>query len=158
MPFSKSYDPFQTTYAEFFSNEIDVIVCLSHKKECKARTDGIDLLERYGRDGFAIIYFPMQDFQPPEPHQFDQISGLVDRIELFLSRGCNVLVHCHAGIGRTSLLLACWANRYLFAHNLIKVLPDIEESLPKAVVWIRSKIRGALQTQEQINFVEKFKV
>ncbi len=45
MPFSKIYDPLQTTYAELHSHQVDVIVCLAYQKEIEARTEGVDLFE-----------------------------------------------------------------------------------------------------------------
>jgi hypothetical protein len=55
MPFSPMFDPYKSVYKEYKDNSIDVIVCLSYQSECIHRTDGIDLIEKYGRDGLAVM-------------------------------------------------------------------------------------------------------
>src|SRR2546430_2151364 len=100
MPFAKIFDPLQTTYAELLMNSIDVIICLSYQSECQHKTGGTDLLAKYGKDGFAVLYFPIDDFKTPPQEDSDKFSHLVDRLESFLAKGLNVYIHCHAGIGR----------------------------------------------------------
>jgi len=161
MPFSKIYDPIQTTYAELSSYQVDVIVCLAFQKELEARTEGVDLMELYGKDGYAVIYFPIPDFNVPD--NVEQLSTLIDKIEDFLQKGCNVYIHCHAGIGRAGLVLSCWAKRFLAPKKLIKIATNATydtqmdgETLPDVIIWTRSMIRGAVQTKEQVKFVEEF--
>ena len=59
MPFSKIYDPLQTTYAELSSYQVDVIVCLAFQKELEARTEGVDLMELVcgENDTIFVIFF-----------------------------------------------------------------------------------------------------
>jgi len=139
MPFSPMFDPFGNVLQEFVENHIDVIVCLSWKKECKKRV-GFDLLGKYGREGFLVLYYPWDDFTMPGEKQ--SFSKVVDKIDAYLKKGLNVVIHCHAGIGRTGLMLSCFAKRYL--------------NVDKPLDYIRNFIRGAVQTAEQEEFVNKF--
>ncbi len=129
MPFAPSFDTERKVYDEFKENKIDVIVCLSWKDECEARV-GFDLLDKYGRDGFAVIYFPIDDFHVPKENH----RRLLESIHAFLLKGCNIVIHCHAGIGRTGLVLCTLAK-------LFWKFPNDED----IVVWMRQRIRGAVQ-------------
>lgn len=139
MPFAPMFDPFGNVYQEYFENHIDVILCLSWKKECEKRV-GFDLLSKYGRDSFLVLYHPWDDFTMPGDKP--AFSKLVDKIHEYLTKGLNIVIHCHAGIGRTGLLLTCFHKRY--------------QKVEKPLEYVRSLIRGAVQTEEQEEFVKKF--
>jgi len=141
MPFSV-FDPLKNIYQNYHMFDINIIVCLSWQTECQHRTGGMDLLEVYGRDGFAVIYFPINDFE--EPDNMAAFKILIEKLEKLLRMGCNIVVHCHAGIGRTGLLLACLGKRF----------KEIEEK--EMIHFIRNQIPGAMQTEQQVKFVEKF--
>lgn len=56
----------------------------------------------------------------------------------------KIAVHCHAGYGRTGLVIAC---TIMFMHNI---------SPHNAINIVRSKRPGSIQTQKQEAFVHKF--
>lgn len=59
--------------------------------------------------------------------------------------GKKVLVHCHAGLGRTGLAIACFI-----------VYRDKTVSAETVISMVRTKRPGALQTEEQVKFVRLF--
>lgn len=58
----------------------------------------------------------------------------------------NIAVHCHAGLGRTGLTIACYL---IYQKNLT---PE------EAIMIVRSARPGSLQTKVQIKFVSDFQV
>lgn len=56
-------------------------------------------------NGLRFISFPIEDYSVPASE--DALRQLVRDVEALLDQGCNVGVHCRAGIGRSSLVAAC---------------------------------------------------
>jgi nicotinamide-nucleotide amidase len=79
-----------------------VVVLLSDneiKKRCKK-----DLKKLYQKNKMEITQFPMVDFLQPGHGDMDQlIPGLAQK----LRKGERIVVHCHAGVGRSSVVVAC---------------------------------------------------
>jgi len=141
MPFS-SFDPFQTAYRELSTENIDVLVLLCYQSEVVKQTGGQDLIKRYGRDGFAIIWYPVDDFSVPL--DISSFSNMLSRVHTLLKKGCNIAVQCHAGIGRTGLTIACLAKKFFGKED------------SEVIAWVREYIIGAVQSKEQIDYVASF--
>lgn len=60
--------------------------------------------------GLSFRSFPIRDFGLPGPALF---AALVDEIAAELAAGRGVAVHCRAGIGRSGMVAACVAARFL---------------------------------------------
>ncbi|XP_050412029.1 protein tyrosine phosphatase domain-containing protein 1 [Patella vulgata] len=73
------------------------------------------------------------------------LLDIVKVMQFSLSEG-KVAVHCHAGLGRTGLLIAC----YLVFNN--RLSPE------SAVHYIRSKRPGSIQTVHQVQMVTDFEM
>ncbi len=54
---------------------------------------------------FEVLHLPIGDFQPPNP---DDFATYIEFINLKIEEGKKVLVHCHAGMGRTNLMIAAY--------------------------------------------------
>lgn len=91
--------------------------------------------------GLKWNYFPIPDFDVPQ--NGDDFSRLINDIIKTFESGNPVCVHCHAGIGRTGLVLSCVVGRYFGI------------SAGKSIKTVRMT-RKALDTPEQERFVNVF--
>ena len=140
LPHSPLFDPEGKLLDAFIRAGVDLVVMLTPESEVRALT-GEDLRERYHQLGFAVIYAPIPDFAAPATGALN----LPLHTALSAARdGQTVLIHCHAGVGRTGVFAAC----------LAKIVFDI--SGREAVNWVRQFIPRALETRAQVQFVIDF--
>jgi protein-tyrosine phosphatase len=121
--------------------QIANIVLLCSDKDCYAHT-GLNLREKYEREGFNIFYFPIPDHDVPAK---ENLRILVDNIvEKLRQEGQNTIVHCWAGNGRTGMVLACIARRVLNIKG------------DEAILWVRDRVPGAIKEESQQEMVRVF--
>eukprot|EP00164_Ancoracysta_twista_P005367 GFYU01007340.1.p1 GENE.GFYU01007340.1~~GFYU01007340.1.p1 ORF type:complete len:591 (-),score=128.05 GFYU01007340.1:145-1917(-) len=86
--------------------------------------------------GWKDMYIPSMDSITDMVHVFD---FTIKRVE-----NGKVAVHCHAGLGRTGLLIACFLvySRHITAMEAIQIVRDHRP--------------GSLQTETQVGFVQEF--
>lgn len=90
--------------------------------------------------GFNEYHFAIDDMSIPTPKSAYVIcKSIVDLME----NGESVLVHCRAGLGRTGTIIAC-------------CLVMMGKSPKQAIVEIRKKNRGYIQTPVQEMFVKHY--
>jgi atypical dual specificity phosphatase len=94
-------------------------------------------LRAYGIQG---RHFPIVDMNVPA---LDRTARLCRALEKHLETGQAAAVHCHAGLGRTGLILASYL---VWQHET----PDA------AIARVRAAIEGAIQTPQQAAFVHQF--
>lgn len=93
------------------------------------------------KEGIFWIHFPIKDFStPPQNAEFEQF--ILDLVNRYKSQE-NICVHCHAGIGRTGLILSCLVGK-IFGINGKKAIDTVR------------KYRNACETESQINFVKEY--
>ena len=108
----------------------------------------------YPESGFS--YVPERDLMPhgiycynfPWPDMGTPSNDIVLRtVQLMcdhVSKGEKFLVHCHAGLGRTGLMIACW----MMYHS--------KTSAEETINRIRFQRPGSIQTAKQQQFVFEF--
>lgn len=100
-----------------------------------------DLVEFYKQNGMQVIEMPIDDFSTPDPIRL--IEVLRETLN-YANQGLNVVVHCHAGYGRTGTFLAC-------LYVVVKQVDGLQ-----AVNWVRAYVPPAVETIDQVSFVEEF--
>ena len=89
--------------------------------------------------GFKVLHSPVKDFNPPG---LEQLNEIVDWISKEIDSGGKVVVHCYAGIGRTSTVLIAY---------LIKNGMDSLSASNKVL-----SVGACPQTAEQENIVDEY--
>jgi nicotinamide-nucleotide amidase len=101
MPYGR-YDN-QRVFKYFKQEEIQRAVVLLSDREIKKRCRR-DLRKLYQKHHIEITQFPMVDFLQPGHGAMDK---LIPHIATKLREGERIVVHCHAGVGRSSVVVAC---------------------------------------------------
>jgi len=140
LPGSPLFDPAGRLFAAYSAAGVDVVVMLTPEDEAQALT-GLDLRSEYQSLGFEVVYAPVTDFSVPESGTFQEpIQTALQAAQA----GQTIVIHCHAGRGRTGIFAACLAK-------VVFKLPGDE-----AVSWVRHFIPNAVENQRQFQFVIDF--
>lgn len=91
--------------------------------------------------GIEWNYFPILDFKVPE--NGEDFLTLIKQIITAFESGKPVCIHCHAGVGRTGLVLSCVFG-YYFSLNASRAIAAVRKN------------RAALDNLEQECFVKEF--
>jgi protein-tyrosine phosphatase len=136
MPFSV-YDPQGDSLFQFKRERGFLIVLLAEEEECVVRT-GLNLKSLYLNQGFQVLHLPIPDFNVPS---IEDLEEAIKKTVEHAQGGKNILIHCHAGLGRTGLFVAYLAKRVLGLSS------------EEAIHWTRKHIPHALETDEQCQMV-----
>ncbi|XP_012937402.1 protein tyrosine phosphatase domain-containing protein 1 [Aplysia californica] len=90
--------------------------------------------------GLFFYNFAMQDYGVAP---MSTLLDIVKVMQFAVSQG-KVAVHCHAGLGRTGLIIAC----YLIYNNRVKA--------SKSIQYVRSRRKGSIQTKQQVKTCHEF--
>jgi len=124
-------------FFKFRREDGSLIVLLAEEEECVMRT-GLNLKSLYLNQGFQVLHLPIPDFKVPSKEDLEE--AIKKTVEHALV-GNNILIHCHAGLGRTGLL-------WLILQSGFSVYRGEE-----AIHWTRKYIPHALETDEQSQMV-----
>lgn len=139
MPFSRGIEA-DELFDQYKIEKIKLVVNLLPEGE--SMRNGIrNLKTTYAEAGMEMIGFPIEDYDVPE---IKALSDTVDKVIAAGRYGKNLVVHCHAGIGRTGTFLACMAVRLFGFHG------------SQAVSWVRVYIPLAVESSFQMEFVDQF--
>ncbi len=139
MPYS-AYDPDGELIPAYKKNDISLIVILSSDEEIE-RLTGRDLHSIYKLEGFEILYLPIPDFSTPET---DEFRVVFEQVLTRSKSGKGTAIHCHAGLGRTGMFVACLAKL------------GMDYSSDEAIHWVRKIISGAVEVPDQEQLVRSF--
>ena len=140
LPFSPLFDPHGRLIAAYEAAGVDTVVMLNPTEEVQ-RLTGQDLAAFYRARGYQVIHAPMPDFQAP-PQAV--LHHALDRILEAAREGRTLVIHCHAGIGRTGTLAACLAKAVFGISG------------EDAIAWVRKFIPDAVENAAQVQFVVDF--
>ena len=136
MPFSV-YDPQGDSLLQFKREKGSLIVLLAEEEECMERA-GRNLKSLYLREGFQVVHLSIPDFDVPLKEDLEEaVRKTAEHAQLRQ----NILIHCHAGLGRTGLFVAYLAKRVLGLSS------------EEAIHWTRKYIPHALETDAQIRML-----
>lgn len=139
MPYS-SYDPDGELLSEFNNRDISIVIMLSYDEE-GLRITGQDLRALYGNEGLDVLYFPIPDFGTPDMAEMrEAVQEALD----YSQSGKGMVIHCHAGLGRTGMFAACMAKG------------GLDYSSEEAINWVRNLIPGAVEVPEQELVIRKY--
>ncbi|XP_046407111.1 protein tyrosine phosphatase domain-containing protein 1-like [Ischnura elegans] len=96
--------------------------------------------EIFMKEGIYFYNFSMKDYGEAGE---SRILDMVKVMSFAISEG-KVAIHCHAGLGRTGVLIAC----YLIFH--------LKVSANQAMQFVRSKRPNSIQTRSQIQCCQQF--
>ncbi|RPJ02359.1 MAG: hypothetical protein EHM36_12595 [Deltaproteobacteria bacterium] len=136
MPYSV-YDPQGDSLLQFKRQKGSIIVLLAEEEECMERT-GRKLKSLYHQEGFQVIHLPIPDFDVPSREDLEEA---VKKTVEYAQAGENIVIHCHAGLGRTGLFVAYLAKQVFGLSS------------EEAIHWTRKYIPHALETHEQEEFI-----
>jgi protein-tyrosine phosphatase len=140
MPFS-SFDPERNLFSQYLQKGISTVVLLVDDADCVTKA-GKDLRHFYQAQGLGVIHLPIPDFRIPAQGALrEAVLQAIEKAE----RGENIVVHCHAGLGRTGMFIACMAKQVLGLSG------------NEAIAWIRQRVTPkAVETVDQEHIVSEF--
>ncbi|MEM2980543.1 MAG: dual specificity protein phosphatase family protein [Thermoproteota archaeon] len=79
-------------------------------------------------NGLEFLHSPVEDFHAPN---LSQLEELVEWIESKVSSEKPVLVHCHAGIGRTGTVIAAYLVKQ--GYDAAQAIREVKRKIPLAL-------------------------
>jgi protein-tyrosine phosphatase len=142
MPYSV-FDWDKSTFAEFREKGVDTVLMLVDDEEAQQHSSH-DLRSLYKDAGMEVIQFPIIDHDIPPEGAKAGIRKVLEEALDQIKAGRHLVIHCYAGIGRTGMFAA------LLAQMALDCPPE------DSVAWVREYVTGAVETEEQHQYVVNF--
>lgn len=137
MPFGP-FDHQNRIWQYYLDNGVDTVVVLVEPAEYQVYAQR-DLPSFYEDAGMDVLHLPIPDHGLPQDRK-----AFHEALQTVLEKGRDgetIAVHCLAGIGRTGTFLACLARESYGYEG------------QEAIHWVRKLIPGALENENQEQFV-----
>jgi protein-tyrosine phosphatase len=139
MPFSR-FDPGGDLIREYKACEISVVVMLVDDEEALMQS-ARPLRDLYRKEGLRVMQMNIRDYGTPATAE---LREKVRQVSEIASKGHNIVIHCHAGIGRTGLFAACLDREIRGSSGV------------EAIAWVRKFVPGAVESDSQLLMVESY--
>ncbi|KAJ3106187.1 hypothetical protein HK100_003764, partial [Physocladia obscura] len=96
------------------------------------------------KHGMQVLRIPIIEGSCPD--KLEDVSEIVDAMDVWLRKGVNVLVHCRGGVGRAGLIACCLLLRKRFVENAARAIQFVR---------IRRSLK-AIETLRQEDFIQAF--
>lgn len=138
MPFG-AYDTRNQLMGLYREYKIEHVYIIATDDEIKRKARR-DIREDYKKIGATFRQLPIQDMTAPDTNQIREI--VVDAITRL--QKCRIAIHCHAGVGRTSVLTCC-------------VVQAIQQIGAEDSITYVKKHMDVNMTNEQMSAVRRFR-
>jgi len=120
MPYG-AYDPGNRLLRIYRQFQVEHVFMLVTDEELRQKARR-DLHRHYTARGMTYSQYPLRDFQAPAlPMLKDLVTEALDRLQTQ-----TVAIHCHAGVGRTAIAVACVARclHQCSAHEALRLVQN----------------------------------
>ncbi len=100
-------------------------------------------VETINHMGFEWYHLPIQDYDVPDEIFFKEWRYLSPKLQVYLSEGTNIGIHCMGGLGRSGTVASL-------------LLIELGESNSTVIHRVRERRKGAIENELQENFIKDY--
>ena len=145
-PSSKNADESMHKLERICASGIHAVINLMEETETdRAGQRFVDYTANFSDCGIDVYRFAIEDLSIPTKQQ---MTAILNRIDVLINSGKTGYVHCWGGIGRTGTVVGCYLLEHKIAsqHNVFSKIADLKKESALAY-------RESPETNEQKAFV-----